>query len=226
MQRQSPGFLAYAPGDPPNRFPRRGAGATSDSPQPARESASSSAHGSKPSAAKPRAPSSPQLAGGQRGGAGLAGVPDRALQPAASVAESGAGAGGRADLRAAPADRLEPAPARRRARDRTVALDGASGAAQGGLLALAQARAARDRPLRVAVPGPAVAHGRQEIRQVHRAWPRAHRGPHETLAAGRLGVRALDRRRLLAAGLQRDPPTRPARTARSSATSRPSSANG
>ena len=61
------------------------------------------------------------------------------------------------------------------------------------------------RALPVAVPGPAAAHGHQEARQVQAARARRHRRPAAALAPGRLGVRALDHRRLQPARLQRDP---------------------
>ena len=93
-----------------------------------------------------------------------------------------------------------------------VALDGASGAAARRLLAPPAARAAGRGPLPVAVPGPAAAHGHQEARQVRAARPRSHRRPPPPLPAGRLGVRALDRRRLHWLAYSRSTTTRRAAT--------------
>ena len=78
-----------------------------------------------------------------------------------------------------------------------------------GVLASSAARAPAGGALPVAVPGPAAAHGHQEARPLRAARPRRHRRPRPPLPAGRLGVRALDRRRL-----QRGWPTRRSTTTR------------
>ena len=106
------------------------------------------------------------LAAASPAGAGVAGVSGRALQPPAPVARPGCRPRRSADLRAARADRLEPAAARRRARDRPLALDRASGAPARRRLPPPAARAPGRRALPVAVPRPAAAHGHQEARQV------------------------------------------------------------
>ena len=166
------------------------------------------------------------LAAGVGRRAGVAGVPGRALQPSAPLPGAGAGRGGAPDLRAARADRLESRggwPMSPRSRARTRRCTGCSGAP--GSRAAA-ARAAGGGALPVAVPGPAAAHGHQEARQVRAARARRHRRPRPALAPGRLGVRALDRRRLQPAGLLRDPrrrdapsPSPPSPSARSTCSS-------
>src|SRR5690606_33123960 len=79
------------------------------------------------------------LAGRDGGRAGVAGLLERAFEPAASVAEPGAGGGGRGDLRAAGTDGLEPASARGRARCQTTAFDRSPGPATRRLFPAAQA---------------------------------------------------------------------------------------
>ncbi len=85
------------------------------------------------------------------------------------------------------------------------ALDRAPRPAPRRLLAPTAARAPGGGPLRVALPRQPPAHGRQEAGPLRGARSCADRRPPTALATGRLGVRALDRRRLLAPGLRGDP---------------------
>ena len=75
----------------------------------------------------------------------------------------------------------------------------------------APARAPGRGALPVAVPGPVAAHGHQEAGPLRAARARRHRRPRPPLAARRVGVRALDRRRLQPAGLLGDPRRREGR---------------
>ena len=128
----------------------------------------------------------------------------RAL-PAAS-AEGGAGA----DLRGQASLGLGAAAHRRR--DRARARDRLADAQAGGDLACAEAAAGAAAPVRVALPRRSAARGQQALRSLPEAGARGHRRPardgRREADAGRLRVRALARRRSLAARLQRAPPRR------------------
>ena len=141
---------------------------------------------------------------------GLAGVSGGALQSPASLPGPGARRRGRADLRAAPADRLEPAAARRRARDRRAHSTVHRVLRRGGC-------SRRPRPERPAVvryewpcPGQLL---HMDVKKLGRFERPATRSPATAPRSRRrrLGVRALDRRRLLPAGLLRDPRRRAGR---------------
>ena len=127
-------------------------------------------------------------------GAGVAGVPGRALQSPASLPgrvpaaeERGSASCGRgpAGVRARLAD--EPEVGRPHSTVHQVLQ-------RGGCSRRPRPERPAGHPLSVAVPRPAAAHGHQALRPLRAARPRAHRRPHGPLAARRLGVRALDRR--------------------------------
>ena len=108
---------------------------------------------------------------------GLAGVPQRPLQPAGEQpATLLTGARGAA-LRSTPGDRLGATPDR--GRDGRAAPDGLASVAASGLLAAAQAATRGRESVRVALPGRSAAHRHQTLCALHPPGTRGHRRSHQ-----------------------------------------------